>query len=158
MTCLFIDVVGSTELTMRLGPERLKNALKAAFSELRAVIVAHGGTVEKYIGDAIYALFGAPVTPCGRPRGELAPSPGAQWWYLRVYRALALSLGRNWRELEAERRELHALGGNGARALSALAEALDEEHAAASGGPSPSHAGLRALGFFGWSELLAWRG
>ena len=67
VTCLFIDVVGSTELTMRLGPERLKNALDAAFSELRALIVAHGGTVEKYIGDAIYALFGAPVSHADDP-------------------------------------------------------------------------------------------
>ncbi len=67
MTCLFIDVVGSTELTVRLGPERLKNALDAAFSELRALIVAHGGAVEKYIGDAIYALFGAPVSHSDDP-------------------------------------------------------------------------------------------
>ena len=67
VTCLFIDVVGSTELTMRLGPERLKNALDAAFSELRDLIVADGGTVEKYIGDAIYALFGAPISHADDP-------------------------------------------------------------------------------------------
>ena len=52
---------------MRLGPKRRKNALDAAFSELHAVIVAHGGTVEKYIGDVIYALFGAPISHADDP-------------------------------------------------------------------------------------------
>lgn len=61
VTCMFVDVVGSTELTMRLGAERLKRELGAAFGEISRIIVAHGGTVEKYVGDAIYALFGAPI-------------------------------------------------------------------------------------------------
>ena len=61
VTCMFVDVVGSTELTMRLGAERLKRDLGAAFGEISRIIVAHGGTVEKYVGDAIYALFGAPI-------------------------------------------------------------------------------------------------
>ncbi len=61
VTCMFVDVVGSTELTMQFGAERLKRELGAAFAELSRIIAEHGGTVEKYIGDAIYALFGAPV-------------------------------------------------------------------------------------------------
>src|SRR5713226_9742098 len=61
VTCLFVDIVGSTELTMRLGPERLKRALGDAFERISELVTAQGGTVEKYIGDAIYALFGAPI-------------------------------------------------------------------------------------------------
>jgi len=61
VTCMFVDVVGSTELTMQFGAERLKRELGAAFAELSRIITEHGGTVEKYIGDAIYALFGAPL-------------------------------------------------------------------------------------------------
>jgi class 3 adenylate cyclase/tetratricopeptide (TPR) repeat protein len=61
VTCMFVDIVGSTELTMRFGAERLKRELGTAFGEISRIIVAHGGTVEKYIGDAIYALFGAPI-------------------------------------------------------------------------------------------------
>ncbi len=80
MTCLFIDVVGSTELTIRLGPERLKNALNTAFSELRAVINRHGGTVEKYIGDAIYALFGAPVAHADDPARALRVAATCLRW------------------------------------------------------------------------------
>ena len=61
VTCLFIDVVGSTDATVRLGPERMQRLLTNAFSELSATITAHGGVVEKYVGDAILAIFGAPT-------------------------------------------------------------------------------------------------
>ena len=80
VTSLFIDVVGSTELTVRLGPERIKGALDAAFAELRAIIAAEGGTVEKYIGDAIYALFGAPITHPDDPERALRAAAGARAW------------------------------------------------------------------------------
>jgi class 3 adenylate cyclase/tetratricopeptide (TPR) repeat protein len=61
-TCLFIDVVGSTDATVRLGPERMQRLLGDAFKEMSATVAAHGGVVEKYVGDAILALFGAPVS------------------------------------------------------------------------------------------------
>jgi class 3 adenylate cyclase len=61
VTALFVDVVGSTALTRTLGPERIKRALDRAFAELAAVIEAEGGTVEKFAGDAVHAIFGAPV-------------------------------------------------------------------------------------------------
>jgi len=62
VTCLFIDVVGSTDATVRLGPERMERLLGEAFKEMSATITAHGGVVEKYAGDAILALFGAPIS------------------------------------------------------------------------------------------------
>ena len=80
ITSLFIDVVGSTELTVALGPERLKAALDQAFAELRAVIEGEGGTVEKNIGDAIYALFGAPVAHPNDPERALRAAAGARTW------------------------------------------------------------------------------
>ena len=80
VTSLFIDVVGSTELTVKLGPERLKAALDRAFAELRAVIEGEGGTVEKYIGDAIYALFGAPIAHPDDPERALRAAAGARAW------------------------------------------------------------------------------
>jgi class 3 adenylate cyclase/tetratricopeptide (TPR) repeat protein len=61
VTCLFVDVVGSTDVTVRLGPERMQRLLGDAFAEMSAMITEHGGTIEKYVGDAIFALFGAPV-------------------------------------------------------------------------------------------------
>jgi class 3 adenylate cyclase len=80
VTSLFIDVVGSTELTVKLGPERLKAALDQAFAELRTIIAGEGGTVEKYIGDAIYALFGAPVAHPNDPERALRAAAGARAW------------------------------------------------------------------------------
>lgn len=80
VTSLFIDVVGSTELTVKLGPERLKGALDHAFAELREVIEREGGTVEKYIGDAIYALFGAPIAHPDDPERALRAAAGARAW------------------------------------------------------------------------------
>jgi len=80
ITSVFIDVVGSTDLTVTLGPERMKAALDQAFGELRGIIEREGGTVEKYIGDAIYALFGAPLTHSDDPERALRAAAGARAW------------------------------------------------------------------------------
>ena len=60
VTILFTDVVGSTELGERLDPERLQSLLGRYFDAARGVIERHGGTVEKFIGDAVVAVFGIP--------------------------------------------------------------------------------------------------
>src|SRR5205823_5048889 len=60
VTALFCDVTGSTELGEELDPEALDEVMNRYFSELRAVIERHGGTVAKFIGDAVMAVFGIP--------------------------------------------------------------------------------------------------
>ena len=60
VTVLFADLVGSTELATRQDPEQLRAMLAAFFDEMREQIQAFGGTVEKYAGDAIMAVFGVP--------------------------------------------------------------------------------------------------
>ena len=80
VTCVFIDIVGSTDLTVRLGTERLKGALNAAFAELSARIVAEGGIVEKYVGDAVYALFGAPIAHADDPLRALRAAHACRLW------------------------------------------------------------------------------
>src|SRR4051794_1167571 len=60
VTVLFADVVGSTSLGEVLDPEHLGEILDRYFSTMRREIEAEGGTVEKYIGDAIVAMFGVP--------------------------------------------------------------------------------------------------
>lgn len=62
VTALFVDVVGSTEATTSLGPERMRRLLDEGFAALSERITRRGGTVEKYVGDAIFALFGVPIT------------------------------------------------------------------------------------------------
>jgi class 3 adenylate cyclase/tetratricopeptide (TPR) repeat protein len=60
-TILFADVIGSTDLGEQLDPERLRVLLQDYFAAMARVIEGWAGTVEKYIGDAILAVFGVPV-------------------------------------------------------------------------------------------------
>jgi class 3 adenylate cyclase/tetratricopeptide (TPR) repeat protein len=61
VTVFFSDLVGSTELGEKLDAERFRRLLGRYFDEVRAVLERHGGAVEKYIGDAVVAIFGVPV-------------------------------------------------------------------------------------------------
>jgi class 3 adenylate cyclase len=61
VTALFADITSSTELGERLDPETLRRLLFRYFDEMRAILERHGGTVEKYAGDAVMAVFGVPV-------------------------------------------------------------------------------------------------
>jgi class 3 adenylate cyclase/tetratricopeptide (TPR) repeat protein len=60
VTVVFSDVSGSTALGERLDPEALRQVMARYFDETRAVLEHHGGTVEKFIGDAVMAVFGIP--------------------------------------------------------------------------------------------------
>jgi class 3 adenylate cyclase len=61
VTVLFADLTGSTTLGEQLDPERLRVLLAEYFAAMAAVIDAWGGTVEKFVGDAVMAVFGIPV-------------------------------------------------------------------------------------------------
>jgi class 3 adenylate cyclase/tetratricopeptide (TPR) repeat protein len=61
VTIVFSDLVESTKLADELDTEILREVLARYFEEMRLVLDAHGGTVEKYIGDAIMAVFGLPT-------------------------------------------------------------------------------------------------
>jgi class 3 adenylate cyclase/tetratricopeptide (TPR) repeat protein len=80
VTAMFVDVVGSTELVTRMGAERMKRELGNAFGEIATLITSHGGTVEKYIGDAVYALFGAPVAHEDDPLRALRAAEALREW------------------------------------------------------------------------------
>src|SRR5437660_7568140 len=61
VTILFTDLVGSTARAEGLDPEDVRATLSAYYAQLRAELERHGGSVEKFIGDAVMAVFGAPV-------------------------------------------------------------------------------------------------
>jgi class 3 adenylate cyclase/tetratricopeptide (TPR) repeat protein len=61
VTVLFSDVVGSTPLGERLDPETLRRLMSRYFDRMKAVVERHGGVVEKFIGDAVMAVFGIPA-------------------------------------------------------------------------------------------------
>jgi class 3 adenylate cyclase len=61
VTALFCDLVGSTTLGETHDPEVLRPILERYFTEMRQAVERHGGRVEKFIGDAVVAVFGLPV-------------------------------------------------------------------------------------------------
>jgi class 3 adenylate cyclase len=61
VTALFCDLVGSTELGEHLDPELLRKVLDPYFDAMRKAIERHGGTVEKFMGDAVVGAFGVPT-------------------------------------------------------------------------------------------------
>jgi class 3 adenylate cyclase len=61
VTCLFCDLVGFTARAERLDPEDVRAMLAPYHARVRAELERHGGTVEKFIGDAVMAVFGAPA-------------------------------------------------------------------------------------------------
>jgi len=61
VTIVFCDVTGSTALGESTDPEALRALLAAYFERMKAIVESHGGTVEKFIGDAVMAVFGVPA-------------------------------------------------------------------------------------------------
>ena len=61
VTAVFVDIVGSTSRAEELDPEEVLRLLEPYYRELRGELERHGGTVEKFIGDAVVAVFGAPI-------------------------------------------------------------------------------------------------
>src|SRR5437016_8511169 len=61
VTILFTDLVGSTARAEGLDPEDVRATLSRYYAQLRTELERYGGTVEKFIGDTVMAVFGAPV-------------------------------------------------------------------------------------------------
>ena len=61
VTILFADLSGYTQLSSELDAEELHRVVQAFFDRLESIVTGLGGTVERYIGDAVMCIFGAPV-------------------------------------------------------------------------------------------------
>src|SRR6267143_3122240 len=61
-TVLFVDLVSSTELLSAADPEVVRRRVNRFFDQVSHCIVTHGGTVEKFAGDAVMAAFGVPLS------------------------------------------------------------------------------------------------
>ena len=77
VTLLFADVTGSTALGETLDPEDLRALMGRYYGHARRVVAEYGGTIEKFIGDAVMAVFGLVQAHGDDPERALARiSPG----------------------------------------------------------------------------------
>ncbi|MFH9298739.1 adenylate/guanylate cyclase domain-containing protein [Streptomyces sp. NPDC017520] len=93
VTVLFCDLVGSTALSGVLDPETLRAVTLRYFEAMSAEIVARGGTPEKFIGDAVMAVFGVPVVRDDDARRALAAALGMRRALARLNEELDATLG-----------------------------------------------------------------
>ena len=89
VTALFGDVVGSTALAERLDPEVFREVMNKFFAAVREIIEHHGGTVAKFIGDAVFCVFGYLLIKLQLPAKYSAHLP------------LAFALKRDYAEYDA---------------------------------------------------------
>src|SRR5437016_13772173 len=80
LTVLFADLVGFTSRSEQLDPEDVQAVLAPYHERLRYELERWGGTVEKFIGDAVMALFGAPVTRGDEPERAVRAVAGVGDW------------------------------------------------------------------------------
>ncbi|MGH8103426.1 MAG: adenylate/guanylate cyclase domain-containing protein, partial [bacterium] len=78
VTILFADIAGFTALSEKMDPEDVYRLMNRCFERLGNVIKQHEGTVDKFIGDCVMALFGAPVTHENDPERAVRAALGLQ--------------------------------------------------------------------------------
>ncbi|OKJ41565.1 adenylate/guanylate cyclase domain-containing protein [Streptomyces sp. CB01580] len=93
VTAVFCDLVGSTALSGQLDPETLRTVTLRYFAVMSERIEAHGGTPEKFIGDAVMAVFGVPVMREDDARRALAAALGMREALADLNTELEASLG-----------------------------------------------------------------
>src|ERR671939_287878 len=80
VTVLFCDLVGSTARAEQLDPEDVRALLSAYHERVRSELERFGGTVEKFIGDAVMALFGAPTAHEDDPERAVRAALAIREW------------------------------------------------------------------------------
>ena len=97
VTVLFTDVEGFTAMTHRADPEQLVAVLDVYFEEIAGIVVRHGGMVDKIVGDAVHALFNAPLDLDDHPRRAVDCADAIHAWtetYRREPEPAAIGLQR----------------------------------------------------------------
>ncbi len=97
VTVMFADIRGFTPLSEQMPPEKIVEILNEYFTRVTDVIFAHGGTLDKYIGDAVMAVFGAPISKGNDAVNAVKASVEIQRLVLEMNRDAAT---REWPELE----------------------------------------------------------
>ena len=128
VTVLFSDVSGFTQLSETLDPEELRDLMDGWFSRLGDIVAEQGGTIDKFIGDAVMVLFGAPVAHEDDPRraceAALAIHDALALYNRdverRIGRSLAIRVGINTGRVYAG-----TIGAAGNRAYTVMGDAVN---------------------------------
>jgi class 3 adenylate cyclase/tetratricopeptide (TPR) repeat protein len=99
VTVLFADLVGFTSRSEQLDPEDVRAFLSPYYARLRQELERFGGTVEKFIGDAVMALFGAPVAHEDDPERAVRAALAIRDWVLDQEAGLQLRIAVNTGEV-----------------------------------------------------------
>src|SRR5690349_9826340 len=92
ISVLFVDLVGFTSRAERLDPEDVRALLAPYWEHVRGELERHGGTVEKFIGDAVVALFGAPVAHEDDPERAVRAALAIRDWIVDQHANLQLRI------------------------------------------------------------------
>jgi len=95
VTVLFADLVGFTSRAERMDPEEVRSLLRPFHARLRDELERFGGTVEKFIGDAVMAVFGAPVAHEDDAERAVRAALAIRDWILDEQAELQLRIGVN---------------------------------------------------------------
>jgi class 3 adenylate cyclase/tetratricopeptide (TPR) repeat protein len=93
VSVLFADLVGFTSRAERLDPEDVRGLLAPYYARLRLELEQYGGTVEKFIGDAVMALFGAPTTHEDDPERAVRAALAIRDWVTDEQSGLQVRIG-----------------------------------------------------------------
>ncbi|MBV9436199.1 MAG: FHA domain-containing protein, partial [Acidobacteria bacterium] len=96
VSVMFADIRGFTTLSERLEPEKIVEILNNYFTHVTDIIFDHGGTLDKYLGDGVMALFGAPITKGNDAENAVRAAQGIQRLIVELNRDAA---ARKWPEL-----------------------------------------------------------
>ncbi|MFQ5903916.1 MAG: CHASE2 domain-containing protein [Candidatus Binatia bacterium] len=103
ITVLFSDIRGFTSISEQIGPEQVVSLLSDYLGQVTHIVFKHGGTIDKFIGDAVFAIFGAPksyqddaarAVKTGLEMIELVESLGPKWTKM-IGRPLKVGVGIN---------------------------------------------------------------
>ena len=95
-TIVFADLSGYTAVSERLDPERIKSMVDRALRRLGSEIERYGGTIDKYIGDNVMGVFGAPVAHEDDPERAVRAALGMQAAMDEVNERIAADIGANF--------------------------------------------------------------
>src|SRR6266545_6331192 len=95
VTVLFADLVGFTSRAEQMDPEDVRAVLEPYHAHLRSELERYGGTVEKFIGDAVMALFGAPVAHEDDPERAVRAALAIRDWVREEEEDLQLRIAVN---------------------------------------------------------------